>query len=139
MKKLRTQRTVNCIPMNENEISNVIIGQALKIHKKIGPGLLESAYEKALAHELIESGLHVKRQVSLPFIYKNVRLKNGYHVDMIVENKVIVEIKSSEGLLPVHYSQLLTYLRLADLKLGLLINFNNRLLKGHIHRVVNNL
>ena len=125
--------------MTENEIAREIIGHALKLHKKIGPGLLESAYESALAYELSESGFIVNRHVIMPFIYKDVKLDAGYRIDLIVENKVIVEIKSIEVLLPVHFSQLLTYLRLADLKLGLLINFNSQLLKGNIHRVVNNL
>ena len=125
--------------MDENQISYAVIGAAIKAHKSIGPGLLESAYEYALAYELKESGLLVQQQVPLPFIYKEVKLEVGYRLDLLVEKKVIIEIKSIEALQPVHYAQLLTYLRLTDLRLGLLINFNSFPLKGNIHRVVNNL
>lgn len=125
--------------MDENQISYRIIGAALEIHKSIGPGLLESAYESALAFELKEAGLEVKSQLALPFDYKSTHLDVGYRIDLMVENKVIVEIKSVENLLPVHHAQLLTYLRLSNLKLGLLINFNNNKLNEGIHRVVNNL
>lgn len=125
--------------MEENQISYLVIGAAIRAHKTIGPGLLESAYEYALAYELRESGLQVYQQVPLPFIYKYVKLEVGYRIDLLVENKVIVEIKSVESLQPVHFAQLLTYLRLTDLKLGLLINFNSYQLKGNIQRVVNNL
>jgi GxxExxY protein len=110
--------------MHENQISYLIIGASLQIHKTVGPGLLESAYEAALIYELINAGLKVRNQVTLPFQYKDTRLEVGYRIDLLVNDKVIVEIKSVETLLPVHYSQLLTYLRLTDLKLGLLINFN---------------
>ena len=125
--------------MTENEISYKIIGAAIKAHKAIGPGLLESAYEHALTFELRELGLYVQQQVPLPFVYKTVQLEVGYRIDLFVEKKVIVEIKSVETLQPVHYAQLLTYLRLTDVRLGLLINFNSIPLKGNIHRVVNNL
>ena len=125
--------------MSENEISYLIIGAAIKAHRNIGPGLLESAYEHALSYELKELGLHVQQQVPLPFIYKEVKLEVGYRLDLIVGSKVIVEIKSVELLQPVHFAQLLTYLRLSDKKLGLLINFNSPQLKSSIHRVVNNL
>lgn len=125
--------------MDENQISYRIIGVALDIHKSVGPGLLESAYENALAYELEEAGFEVKSQLPLPFNYKGKHLDVGYRIDLMVENKVIVEIKSVENLLPVHYAQLLTYLRLSDLKLGLLINFNCCKLNEGIHRVVNNL
>jgi len=125
--------------MNENQLSYEIIGAALKVHKSIGPGLLESAYENALACELVDEGLIVREQVSLPFNYKSVHLDVGYRIDMIVDEKVIIEIKSVESLMPVHFSQVLTYLRLSGLRLGLLINFNSDHLKENIHRVVNNL
>lgn len=125
--------------MNENEISNVILGVAIELHKSLGPGLLESAYENALVYELMKKGLDVKQQVAMPFIYKEVKLDVGYRIDLIVENKVLIEVKSIEDLAPVHYSQVLTYLRLSKLKLGLLINFNTKLLKDGIHRIVNNL
>lgn len=125
--------------MTENELSFKIIGIALELHKSIGPGLLESTYENALAYDLRESGLLVQQQVAMPFIYKEVRMDIGYRLDLLVENKMIIEIKSVENLAPVHYAQLLTYLKLSDMKLGLLINFNSKLLKEGIHRIVNNL
>ena len=125
--------------MTENEIATKTIGVSIELHKKLGPGLLESAYESALAFDLREAGLLVERQVSMPFIYKEVELETGYKLDLLVERLVIIEIKSVEALAPVHFAQLLTYLKLSDLKLGLLINFNTKLLKEGIHRVVNNL
>ena len=125
--------------MDENQISYRIIGAALDIHKSVGPGLLESAYENALVFELQEAGFEVKSQLALPFNYKGKHLDVGYRIDLMVENKVIVEIKSVENLLPVHHAQLLTYLRLSGRKLGLLINFNSSKLNEGIHRVVNNL
>jgi GxxExxY protein len=125
--------------MTENELSHQIIGCALDIHKTIGPGLLESAYENALAYDLKELGLNVKQQVPMPFIYKKVKQDVGYRLDLLINNKVIIEIKSLENLAPVHYAQTLTYLKLSDLKLALLINFNSKFLKDNIHRIVNNL
>ncbi len=125
--------------MTENEISYKIIGAAINIHKNIGPGLLESAYENALAYDLRELGFEVQQQKPMPFIYKGVRQDVGYRVDLMVNNKVIIEVKSIETLAPVHYAQTLTYLRLSDLKLALLINFNSKILKDQIHRIVNNL
>lgn len=125
--------------MNENNLSFKIIGTALELHKNIGPGLLESTYENALAYDLREAGLEVKQQVPMPFVYKEIKMDVGYRIDVLVENKVIIEVKSIESLAPVHYAQLLTYLKLSDLKLGLLINFNCKLLKEGIHRMVNNL
>jgi GxxExxY protein len=125
--------------MNENDLSFKIIGTALELHKNIGPGLLESTYENALAYDLREAGYEVKLQMPMPFVYKKVKMEVGYRIDLLVENKVIIEVKSLENLAPVHYAQLLTYLKLSDLKLGLLINFNCKLLKEGIHRIVNNL
>ena len=125
--------------MLENELSNKIIGTAIELHKALGPGLLESAYENSLAYDLSLLGLEVKQQVPMPFIYKDIKLDVGYRIDIIVENKVIIEIKSVETLAPVHFAQVLTYLKLSNLKLGLLINFNAKLLKDGIHRIVNNL
>ena len=110
--------------MNENELSYKIVGVALKLHKNIGPGLLESAYENALAYDLRGMGLEVKQQVPMPFIYKGMRMDVGYRIDLLIENSLIIEVKSIEGLAPVHYAQLLTYLKLSQIKLGLLINFN---------------
>jgi GxxExxY protein len=125
--------------MTENELSYKIIGAAVELHKKIGPGLLESAYENALAYDLREAGLELKQQVPMLFYYKEVKLEVGYRVNLLVENKLIVEIKSYETLAPVHYAQLLTYLKLSNQKLGLLINFNCKILKEGIHRIVNGL
>jgi len=125
--------------MTENEISHIIIGAAIELHKTIGAGLLESAYLECLYYELRNAGLIVEKQKPLPLIYKEVKLDAGYRLDLIVEYKVIVEVKSIEALAPVHFSQTLTYLKLSGLKLGLLINFNSKLLKEQIHRIVNNL
>jgi GxxExxY protein len=125
--------------MTEDELSYKILGTAIELHKNVGPGLLESAYENALTFDLQELGLRVQQQVPMPFVYKNVKLEVGYRIDLIVENKVLIEIKSVENLMPVHFSQTLTYLKLSGLKLGLLINFNTKILKEGIHRIVNNL
>ena len=125
--------------MTENDISYKVIGAAIDIHKIIGPGLLESAYENALAYDLKELGFNVRQQVSMPFIYKEVKQEVGYRIDLLVNSKVIIEIKAVEAVAPVHFAQLLTYLKLSGLKLGLLINFNSKTLKDNIHRVVNNL
>ncbi|WP_319230859.1 GxxExxY protein [Draconibacterium orientale] len=125
--------------MNENDLSYKTIGAAIEIHKIIGPGLLESAYENALAFELREMGFEVKQQVPMPFVYKDVKQDVGYRIDLVVNNKILVEVKSVETLAPVHYAQTLTYLKLSGLKLGLLINFNTSVLKDGIHRIVNNL
>ena len=125
--------------MKENEISKIILGCALKIHKALGPGLLESAYQECLFYELKKAGLSVEKEKALPLIYEDVNLEVGYRIDLLVENKVVVEIKSVEGLNDIHLAQILTYLKLSDCKLGLLINFNEALLKNGFRRVVNNL
>lgn len=125
--------------MTENEISYKVIGAAIELHKNLGPGLLESVYENALAYDLREAGLDVKQQIPMPLIYKEVNMDNGYRLDLLIENKVIIEIKSVESIAPVHFSQTLTYLKLSNTKLGLLINFNTDKLKDGIHRIVNNL
>ena len=125
--------------MTENELSRVIIGAAIEVHKTLGPGLLESAYETCLERELVIRGLKVKRQVGLPLVYKDISCDIGYRVDLLVENKVIIEIKSVEALNDVHIAQVLTYLRLSRCKLGLLINFNVKRLKEGVKRLVNNL
>jgi GxxExxY protein len=125
--------------ITENEISYKIIGIALELHKSIGPGLLESVYEHALYYDLKQAGLNVACQVPMPFLYKEVKMEVGYRIDIIVEGKVLIEVKSVDALAPVHFAQTLTYLKLSGLKLGLLINFNVKILKGSIHRIVNNL
>jgi GxxExxY protein len=123
--------------MTENEISKVVFECALKVHKTLGPGLLESAYEECMFYELKKSNLKVEKQKALPLVYEEVKLDVGYRIDIIVEDKFIVEIKSVEALNDVHLAQLLTYLRLSDCRLGLLINFNVKLLKEGVRRVVN--
>ncbi|WP_430815483.1 GxxExxY protein [Carboxylicivirga sp. RSCT41] len=120
-------------------MAQIVVDTAFHLHKTIGPGILESAYEHALRYDLEERGLNVQSQVAMPFEYKSVRLEVGYRIDLLVEDKVIVEIKSVEQLAPLHFAQTLTYLRLSDIKLGLLINFNSKLLKDGIHRLVNGL
>lgn len=123
--------------MDENEISKIVFESALKIHKVLGPGLLESAYEECLFYELKKYDLKVEKEKQLPLIYEEVRLDAGYRIDIIIEDKFIVEIKSVEALTDVHLAQLLTYLRLSNCKLGLLINFNVSLLKNGVRRVIN--
>jgi len=125
--------------MNENEIAKAIVEAAYRIHTGSGPGLFESVYEAVLCHELRKQGLHVTTQVAMPVVYDGVRFEQGFRVDMMVNDKVIVELKSVEELAPVHKKQLLTYLRLADKRLGLLINFGARLIRDGITRVVNGL
>ena len=125
--------------MNENDLSYLIRGAVFKVHSALGPGLLESVYEVALSHELKTIGLEVKNQVGIPFIYDEIRFDIGFRLDIIVNDKVIVEIKSVEALCDVHMAQILTYLKLSDCKLGFLINFNVKLLKEGVRRVVNNL
>lgn len=120
-------------------MSGVIIGCAMRVHTALGPGLLESPYEVCLDYELNEAGLNVGKQIPLPLVYQNVQLECVYRLDLIVENQVIVEIKSVESLNPIHSVQLLTYLKLANCKLGLMINFNVLHLKEGIKRVANNL
>jgi len=125
--------------MTENEISEKIIGCAIQVHRELGPGLLESSYEECLHFELLQSGLFVEKQKALPLVYKEVKLDCGYRLDMMVENKVIIEVKSVEMLNDIHLAQVLTYLKLSKCKLGLLMNFNVVLLKDGIKRVVNKL
>ncbi len=125
--------------MTENELSKIVFDCALKVHQSLGPGLLESAYEECLFYEIKKQGLNVEKQKPLPLIYEEVKLDIGYRIDVIVNNKLIIEIKSVEALNDVHFAQLLTYLKLTNCKLGLLINFNVTLIKNGVKRVVNNL
>jgi GxxExxY protein len=126
----------NDVVSDINEITEKIIGCAIEVHRALGPGLLESAYEECLAFELIESGLEVARQLIVPLVYKKISLDCGYKLDMMVERKVIVELKTVEALLPIHEAQLLTYLRLCNCPVGLLINFHVPVLKQGIKRLV---
>lgn len=123
--------------MTENELSHKIIGCAMKVHTELGPGLLENAYEECLYYELQQAGLNVSKQKALPLVYFDVKLDAGYRVDLLVENKVVVEIKAVDAFNDVHLAQVLTYLKLSGCKLGLLINFNVRSLKDGIKRVAN--
>jgi GxxExxY protein len=125
--------------MTENAIAKEIVDAAFRIHTTLGPGLLESVYQTVLAYELGRRGLRAVSQQAIPVVYENVRIDTGFRADLVVEDKVIVEIKSVESLAPVHKKQLLTYLRLADKRLGLLINFQVALIKDGITRVVNGL
>ena len=125
--------------MTENQIAKEIVDAALKVHRQLGPGLLESAYEECLAYELIQRDLLVERQKALPLVYEEVKLEAGYRIDLLIEKKVIIEIKAVETLNDVHLAQILTYLKLSGCKLGLLINFNVALIKQGIRRVVNKL
>lgn len=125
--------------MHENDIAKIIVDCAFQIHTRLGPGLLESVYEAVLEHELLKRKLRVVTQQPMPVVWESVKLDIGFRADMIVGGKVVVEIKSVEAVAPVHPKQLRTYLRLMDLKLGLLINFNVPLIKDGITRVVNNL
>ncbi len=125
--------------MTENEVATIVLNSAFKVHTALGPGLLESVYEGALAHELRSQGLVVTRQMAIPVIYNGVALEEGFRADLIVQGKVIVELKSLDIVPPVAYKVLLTYLRLADIRLGLLINFGEEHLKDGIKRVANQL
>jgi GxxExxY protein len=125
--------------MDENEISNKVIGCALKVHRSLGPGLLESAYEACLYYECMQHNLVVERQRPIPSLYHEVKMECGYRADLVVERKVIIEIKAVEALNEIHFAQALTHLRLTGFKLGLLINFNVVLLKDGIKRVANKL
>lgn len=125
--------------MNENELSHRIIGLSIEVHNSLGPGLLESAYKECLFYKLRKSGLFTEKEKPIPLIFEEIELECGYRVDLLVEHKVIVEIKSVEALNDIHLAQTLTYLRLGNYKLGLLINFNVVLLKDGIMRIVNRL
>jgi GxxExxY protein len=125
--------------MKENDISYLIRGAALKVHQKLGPGLLESVYESALSYELRKKGLKVSNQIGLPMVYEEIRFDMGFRLDILVNDLVIIEIISVETLMDVHYKQLLTYLKLMNKRLGLLINFNTPLITKQIIRIVNNL
>ena len=125
--------------MTENEISRIVFDSALKVHKSLGPGLLESACEECLAHELRKHDLIVAKQKPLPLVYEDIKLEIGYRVDLMIENKVIIEVKSVDSLNDIHTAQVITYLKLSECKLGMLINFNVPLIKNGIKRIVNNL
>ena len=123
----------------ENRITEKIIGCAIEVHRNLGPGLLESAYEECLSYELKQTGLKFERQVPLPVVYKGINLECGYRMDIVVENLIVVELKAIEKILPVHEAQLLSYLKIHNKKIGLLINFHVPVLKSGLKRIVNNL
>lgn len=123
--------------MTENEIAKIVFEKGLKVHKALGPGLLESSYQECLYYELNKSGLFVEKQKALPLIYEEIKLNIGYRIDIMVENKLVVELKAVEALNDLHLAQILTYLKLSNCKLGLLINFNTLLFKDGIKRVIN--
>ena len=125
--------------MNENDLSRIIVDVAFKIHTQLGPGLLESVYEEIMNFELTKRGLFVEKQKGIPVVWESIKMDMGFRADLIVEKKVIIELKSVELIAPVHPKQLLTYLRITQMKLGLLINFNEPLIKNGITRIVNNL
>ncbi|MFY8212919.1 MAG: GxxExxY protein [Flavobacterium sp.] len=125
--------------LTENEIAKIIVNVSYRIHNRLGPGLLESVYEAILCHELIKEGLKVERQKAIPVKWEDVYLDVGFRADIIVEEKVIIELKSVEKIVPVHLKQLLTYTRVTNIKLGLLINFNEALIKNGIKRIANGL
>lgn len=123
--------------MTENEIATIVFNLGLKVHKILGPGLLESAYEDCLFYEIEKAGLKVEKQKALPLVYEDVKLDAGYRIDLLVENKFIIEIKAVEALSDLHLAQILTYLRLSGCKLGLIINFNTVLFKDGVKRIIN--
>jgi len=123
----------------ENEISKLVVDCSFKIHNKFGPGLFESVYEEIFSYELVKTGIPFKRQQIIPLVHEEIKLELGFRTDFILDNKVIIELKSIDALAPVHYKQVQTYLKLTGIKLGLLINFNVNLIKDGIHRIVNNL
>ena len=125
--------------LTENELSNIIIGFAIEVHNQLGPGLLESAYQECLCYELMNAGLDVKKEISLPIFYKGITLDHGYRIDLLVNNKVVIELKTVEQFTDVHFAQVLTYLKLGNYKLGLLLNFHVSSLKHGIKRVANQL
>ena len=125
--------------MTEDEISKIVIDSAIDVHKFLGPGLLESSYEQCLFYELLQAGLKVERQKNFPIQYKEVIIDSGYRVDLFVENKVIVELKAVDKIADVHVAQVLTYLKLSKCKLGLLLNFNTKLIKDGIKRIATGL
>jgi GxxExxY protein len=125
--------------MTENELSRIVFDAGLKVHRALGAGLLESAYEECLYYELCKLNLKVDKQKALPLVYEEVKLDAGYRIDLLVENKLVIEIKSVEALNDLHMAQILTYLKLSNCKLGMLMNFNTVLFKNGVKRVVNGL
>jgi GxxExxY protein len=125
------------IPEDFEAISYAVIGLAIEVHRQLGPGLLESAYQECLYFEIKNAGLVVEKEIELPIIYKNLKLEQGYRIDLLVENKLVIELKTVENFTPVHFAQILTYLKLGKYPLGLLINYNSKILRNNIKRFIN--
>jgi len=125
--------------VTENEIGEIVIGSAIRVHTALGPGLLESAYEACLAHEIVKSGLPVRKQIGIPVIYDGLQLDTGYRLDLLIDERVVIEVKAVERILDVHKAQLLSYLRLGKFKLGYVLNFHVARMKDGVYRVVNGL
>jgi len=124
--------------MNQEDVATIIIDAALKVHRSLGPGLFESAYQLCLAYELRHRGLQVECEVALPITYEGIRIEAGYRIDMVIENQIIIENKTVEQLLPIHEAQIMTYMKLSKTQIGFLINWNVRLIKNGIKRIVSN-
>lgn len=124
--------------MEINDLSYKIIGLAIDVHKELGPGLLESAYQECLYYEIKNAGLKVEKELALPITYKDIKLDHGYRIDLLIENKLVLELKTVENFTDVHFAQILTYLKLGNYPVGLLINFNSKILKNNIKRFINN-
>jgi GxxExxY protein len=125
------------IPEDLEAISYTVIGLAIEVHRQLGPSLLESAYQECLYYEIKNAGLIVEKEIALPIIYKNLKLEQGYRIDLLVENKLVIELKTVENFTPVHFAQILTYLKLGKYPLGLLINYNSKILRNNIKRFIN--
>ena len=125
--------------MEINELSYKVIGLAIEVHRELGPGLLESAYQECLFYELKKAGLQIEKEKALPIVYKEVKLDHGYRIDLLVENTLVIEVKTVENFTDVHFAQVLTYLKLGKFPLGLLINFDSKILKNNIKRFINNI
>jgi len=125
------------IPEDLEAISYTVIGLAIEVHRQLGPGLLESAYQECLFYEIKKAGLKVEKEITLPIIYKEIKLDQGYRIDLLVENKLVIELKTVENYTPVHFAQILTYLKLGNYPLGLLINYNSKILRNSIKRFIN--
>jgi GxxExxY protein len=123
--------------MDENELSKIVIGLAIDVHKALGAGLLESAYKECLFYKIVKAGLYVEKEKPMPIIFEDVKLEVGYRIDLLIENKLVIEVKSVEELTDTHMAQTLTYLKLGGYKLGLLINFNTPMLRDGLKRVIN--
>jgi len=123
--------------MEINELTYKVIGLAIEVHKELGPGLLESAYQECLFYELKNAGLKVEKEKALPIIYKDIKLDHGYRIDLLIENTLVIEIKTVENFTDVHFAQILTYLKLGNYPIGLLMNFHSKILKNNIKRFIN--